>query len=159
MINLKHIWTVLCKKSVIDNETNNISLYEILERLQINVGQQVINKMPKNIVVPFDFEVISFMGRKDYSGKTLIKAEIRLQIYDPENSVIGKMERKFDVTPDVKRIRLRLRSPNINVTTSGQYRFLVSIKEDGEEEFTTVAEMPLEVEKVSEIKIKKNMQI
>ena len=59
---IEHVWSVLCEKSVIDSETNNLSLTNILEEIQISLKEKgIIDSSEKT--VPINFELVT-MWRK-----------------------------------------------------------------------------------------------
>ena len=74
---INHIWTVVCTKSVIDSDTNNISLIDTIERLRINlpIGQSS-NTAPINISI--NFEIVSLWERYPYEEPTSKIARIRI---------------------------------------------------------------------------------
>ena len=151
MKNIKHIWTVLCRSSVVDNETNNISLQDILERLQINVSlnDKNVNNIPEGIIVPFNFEIVTMWAREDFSNKKEIKVDAKIEILDPSGKKLGEMLNNFVMLPEYRRMRNRGKSGNIKLTSSGKYVFRVSAKEENEDKFIEVAEIPLEVDLIS----------
>jgi len=150
---VKHIWSVLCKHSIIDNETNNINLEEVLERLQVDVGvdPKTPKALPERVTIPFGFEIVTLWARKNFEDKDERKVDVRIEIIDPSGKKISEIVNSFVLTPNFRRMRGRARSGNIILTTSGLYIFKVSGKEFGEKDFDVVAELPLEVEILKKI--------
>lgn len=145
---VKHVWSVLCRHSIIDNESNNISLQEVLEKLHMDIGIKAKNPQPTldKITVPFRFEIVTLWSREDYKDKEERKVDVKIEIFDPHGKRIGEMVNSFVLTPNFKRMRGRARSENMSLTVSGKYVFRVSGKEKGDKDFDKVAELPLEVE-------------
>jgi len=50
---LEHIWSVLCSRSVIDSETNNVSIQDVIEQITINA------EPAENGFLPFPMELIT----------------------------------------------------------------------------------------------------
>lgn len=148
MKSIKHVWSVLCKHSIIDNETNNINLEEVLERLQVDVGIDPKNPkaLPEKVTIPFGFEIVTLWARKNFEDKNERKVDVKIEIIDPSGKKISEMINNFVLAPNFRRMRGRARSGNIVLTTSGLYMFKISGKEFGEKDFEIEAELPLEVE-------------
>ena len=72
---INHIWSVLCQRSVIDSKSNNISLIDIFEKLEVNLSVPVSegkNKV-KKINVPVNYEIVSLWTYdKEDQGKKLV---------------------------------------------------------------------------------------
>lgn len=140
---IKHIWSVLCQKTIIDSDTNNISLVDILEQLTANVNIKDPKNEPKEINVPINFEVVSFW-LKD-SAEKVVKADLEIEIIDPEGKVLKKFPQTLKFPPNIRRLRSRLRIIGLVLTVSGNYIFKVKIKDEKRKEYQDVAELPLEV--------------
>jgi len=140
---MRHVWSILCRRSIIDSESNNISLIDVLEGIQANYkpkdGDQN-NGHPT--VIPVDFEVISFFEDIDTSKE--LRFKIKIDIIAPGNVVNSGSENEVVLPIGPKRLRQRSRINGFPVTVSGSYRMVVKIKQD-KEEFKTVAELPLDV--------------
>lgn len=138
---MKHIWSVLCKKSVIDSETNNITLNEVLEKITFSFSDKHL--IDKNVNFPFDFEVISYFiaAKRDEEG------DMEIELLNPDKKTIGKFEQKIKFPKDKMKLRVRVKSPGIVVGKSGEYLFKVKIKDSNENTLKTVAEIPLTIEK------------
>ncbi len=135
---IKHIWTVLCKKSVIDQETNNLSLYEILEKITVEIKAE---RSPE-IQIPLEFEIISMwtkISKRDYVGK------FRINMMSPEGKKLGEsIENEISIPANIPRLRTRLKIKGITLIGSGNYYFdIYSIQGEKTEK---VASVPLEVE-------------
>lgn len=140
---IKHIWSVLCQKTIVDSDTNNISLVDILEQLTANVNIKDPKNELKEINVPINFEVVSFW-LKD-SAEKVVKANLEIEIIDPEGKVLKKFPQTLEFPPNIRRLRSRLRILGFVLTVSGNYVFKVKIKDEKRKEYQDVAELPLEV--------------
>lgn len=142
---VKHVWSVLCRRSIIDSETNNISLNDIFEQLEVNAKIKKENENseePKKLNVPIEFEIVS-MWVKDNEQE--FKAGLRIDIFDPEGKLIKNFIQKLEMTSTMKRLRSRLRIMGLVVENTGNYTFKVLLKEEGKTTCKNVAELPLEV--------------
>ncbi|HQT82643.1 MAG TPA: hypothetical protein PLW99_00650 [Candidatus Paceibacterota bacterium] len=119
---LEAVWGALCGNSSIDQETNNISLYNVLERVIFtkNKGE---NKTPKGPdVAPLQYEYIVLLQRPDPVDKKATYP-LTLRIRDPKGVVLNEapIPAVFDV--DKKRLRIRIQNNAFVISGSGEYRF------------------------------------
>jgi|GEM_PF-4752138 len=54
----RHMWTIMCSKSSIDRQTNNLSLFDIIEKIDVAVVAQV-----DQIIVPIPFHLVTMWVR------------------------------------------------------------------------------------------------
>jgi hypothetical protein len=143
---LKHIWTVLCQKSVIDQESNNISLYDVVEK--VSVEAEVAKEM-KEFSFPLSFEIVSLwakVGNEKYTGK------YRVEAHAPNGNLIGQpIINEVTVPADIRRVRTRLKVNGIVLSESGDYSIEIFYIEGKIEK--KVTSVPLEVE----LKLKKKI--
>lgn len=140
---MKHIWSVLCRKSIIDSETNNISLNDVFEQLSVNIDVSTKNSVETKINIPVEFEVVSMW--LNTTGQKIFKAEMEVNFVTPEGTIVNSLKQNIEVPNMARRLRTRLKSLGLGVGDSGIYTFEVKIKEYGEDKFKTVAKIPLEV--------------
>ena len=140
---IKHAWSVLCQKTVIDNDSNNISLFDVIEQLGVNVEVKDPKKVPKKINIPIDYEVVSLW--LTLKREKTLNADIKVTIVDPNQEKVEVFQQKLKILPKFKRMRSRLRVKGLVVEKPGDFTFKVEIKEENEKEFRLVAELPLEI--------------
>lgn len=148
---IKHVWSVLCRESLLNEESNSISLINILEQLQVVVEPKVNFKKGSPIKLPINYEIVSLWVKDGRLKKA--EAQIEHVLVNSSGKIIARDDKKIEIPPDLKRLRTRLRIDGISITGGGDYWFRVRIKEKGAKSFKLVAELPLEVE-VSIKKIK-----
>lgn len=62
---IKHIWSVLCKESVINQDDNNVSIHGVLEELSVFLAPaRETGKLPEKFGIPMNYEIVS-MWQKD----------------------------------------------------------------------------------------------
>src|SRR3989344_7246346 len=129
-------WTILCEKSVIDSESNNLSLQNVIEEVQLHaprgakLGDEVLSKEK---VAPFNFELITFW-RKLAKDREISK-EIQVEVFDPDGKSLGKVGGPLKIAKEHRRLRHRIRFNTIKATIPGEYTFLVSAREDSSGKF------------------------
>jgi len=141
---IKHIWTLLCRRSVIDNETNNLSLYDILEQLtiKINVKKNSEEKI-YNINIPIEYEVISFWTKSPDISE--FNGELKLDIVNPKGKILKFFEKPLTIPKDKRRLRSRIRISGFIADMEGIYTFRMNYRETAEDQYTKTADIPLEV--------------
>ncbi len=131
---IEHVWSVLCLRSVIDKESNNITLYEVVE--QIRGGGAL-----KDGVALIQLELVTLWSRSDSTQPTQGRARVQLIAPDgkehPEVQVYN-----VDLTSS-PRVRQRLRMGGIPIRGTGNYIYQVEVEKDSD--WDVVARIPLDV--------------
>ena len=138
-----HVWTVLCRTSIIDGDTNNVSLINILE--QIGFAQPASATTSEPGTINFEMVLMTLWMRSDVNkpeeieGRTVIKGINGEQIWQNEYKINLK-----------KAVRHRIRSlfQNIKFTGVGTYSFIVQ-KKSSSGRWVQVANVPLQIYKVA----------
>ena len=142
----RHIWSVLCGKMMTDQASNNVSLIDIVE--QLNVTAQKVKKNnssgEETLIVPFGGQLVSLWCRDDLAeGETVTG---RTRIISPTGHELGKAEYTVDLT-DHRRVRsvFAVNGLPVRIGENGNYLFTVERRgTSGEWEMT--AEVPVQIE-------------
>lgn len=139
---MKHIWSVLCQKSVIDSETNLISLIDCLEEFNLTIDinksdNQIPNKLPP---LPINFQIVSYW----LIDNTDKKLKIKIELLDPDNKKINELNGNFELKEKFLRYRTRINFQGLPVTKGGRYLFKIYRVEENEI-LKEVSELPLDV--------------
>ncbi len=132
---MKHNWSIICGKSIVDQDSNQISLIDSLE--QLNLPQDAFGK-DLNI----QFHVVSYFTETNTSKEKKIEQIIRL--VDPQNNQIKEIKIPVNIPEKFKRFRIRNIIQGMPISTPGMYKFLLLIKE-GDNKPLEIAELGLEV--------------
>lgn len=123
---LQHIWTVLAKKSHIDQDTNNLIIGEVVEEIQISLPKEAQsafeNDLKKNkmSLLPMEFEIISYFVVDELGEKSEVSIEIEL----PNGHTFEMI--RYDLKEAKNgRMRGRIRSPNLPFSQSGVNHFKI----------------------------------
>jgi hypothetical protein len=139
---IRHIWSVLCSQSVIDAQSNNVSLFNVIEQLTVVMKKTIIpeGKIP---LLPISLELVTLWerGELEQGGS---QGHVAVDVLDPTGKRLGGQDINVDVSV-ARRCRSKLAFGGIPVTTSGRYIMRVSIREDADDQPRVVAEVPLEV--------------
>lgn len=141
---IKHIWSVLCKESIVNQDDNLISIHGVLEELKIDI-QPSSDKdiLPEKIAIPMNYEIVSLWVKEEKD--VIAKAELEFVLFSPKGEELSKATQAMEIPVDVKRIRSRMKISGFPVMDSGDYYFEVKIKEEGENKFVIASKLPLEV--------------
>lgn len=139
---MKNIWSVICEKSVIDKDTNSISLFNSLEELSINYsGEKKLKKTDvKNI--PILFEIVSLWF--DESIKDDRKFEIVLEVLDPNNKITNKSVQECVMEKGKKRLRTIAKLNGLGITSNGLYKIIIKYKYG--KVIKIASEIPIDIE-------------
>jgi hypothetical protein len=140
---IEHIWSVLCARSATDRETNNLSLFEILE--QVNI----LGPLPDpgaNAAFPMQYEVVSLWARANSAEAE--ESRGRIKLIAPSGAQVFAQEFPVNLSENL-RMRTQLRSMGFPLLGPGRYRFEVEIQR-ANENWETVARIPLQVESIAQ---------
>jgi hypothetical protein len=132
---INHIWSVICENSSIDNESNKVSLFNVLESLTIfGIQDQVIG-------IPLRFEVLTLWERTE---ETPIEGVTRLIQIKPNGEPSKPLEIKIDLSKSHFH-RTRISIQGFSLSGPGRYVFQIQYKE-GEADWQQAAELPVLIE-------------
>ncbi|MFH1089683.1 MAG: hypothetical protein V1716_04650 [Candidatus Uhrbacteria bacterium] len=96
--NIKSIWSILCQESSIDANTNNISLFKVLEEIKFELKTEELDKLKndpnfdpkKPFFLPFTSQLIILW--KNLSTKKDFEFPVKILLKDPD----GKKNPRYD---------------------------------------------------------------
>ncbi|MEA3344807.1 MAG: hypothetical protein U9Q78_00935 [Chloroflexota bacterium] len=135
---IDHVWTVVCSRSVIDRDSNNVCLLNVLE--QITVGGKPTAEDVE--AIPIEMEVVSLWARSDLDVPT--GGAERLTLVSPSGEVLFSGESEIDLSAH-RRFRNRARFRGLPIREEGRYVFRVESQADDEVGWHHAADIPLEV--------------
>lgn len=139
------VWGLVCSMSSIDQERNNISLFNVID--QINPPQAFFidqEKMNKPIIFPVSHEVVLNWRRVlDLSiDESEILADFKVNVIDPNGKVLQETTAPLYFQKNVKMTRARIAMGGFALTTPGNYVYRVEIKQPHKTNFVKVCEIP-----------------
>lgn len=142
------IWAILCSLSSTDQETHNISLFNIVE--QFNIPPQAFSqqlKEKKPLISPLQYEIVLFWRRTLNIGISdeEIFADLKIKTIDPSGVGIQETISPFKFPKGLQRLRFRVIMPGLIFTTKGDYVHQISLKLSEQNDFKSVIEVPFEV--------------
>ncbi len=134
---IKHAWTTICSKTLIDKDTNNISM-DVSEQIKILTLEE-----PKNqeIIVPFiNLTIASLWYRGNPNkGET---GEARIKYVAPSGAELASFKLELDLKSN-GRLRTRAVMNQVSLRGAGWYYFVVELKVG--KKWTEVSRIPHEV--------------
>ncbi len=136
----EHIWSVVSQKAIIDRDSNNISLFDVVERVSFH-GPKEPGKDDK-VFVPFNHVLTSYWMRSNGEKPEKINCKVTW----------GKVEELFSQILEVdltkfKKTRIKFEPGGFRFAGSGLYfyRVFVQEKKGGKESWKRVASIPIEI--------------
>jgi hypothetical protein len=136
-----HVWSILCSKAVIDRETNQVSLHDVIESLKVEIATKN-GAVPaeQKLALAVSFQFASHWTRSDVANPE--KCRARVVLHSPSEIVGGSEVFEVDLL-NFLNSRAILRIPAIPISESGRYWFLV--EQETEEKWIEVSRIPLDV--------------
>ena len=143
---MKVLWAVLCESSVVDQETNRISLLNILEGIRVPEPLDAIAEESSLPAAPVNCDLFILFARSDPEAGEQGKGRIRMLF--PADTPGAKLpdpapEFAVDLTA-AQQHRVRLRFPVVPYYKQGTYHFSIEAA-DAADGWQPLFEIPLEV--------------
>jgi hypothetical protein len=145
---IRPMWGLLCSMSSIDQQKNNISLFNVIH--QFNLPSALFDQQKKEkklILFPYPFEVVLCWKRildLNISGEE-IPADLKLKLIDSENKVLQETLAPLKFPQNTKTLRYRVEMPGILASTPGSYIYQVELKLPDWKNFKKELEIPFEI--------------
>lgn len=146
---IEHIWSIICSRSTIDSETNNLTLNNVIEKITINIPKAEFEKAQqgghKVFNAAIEFEITSFFRK--LSGKKVALFDMRVRMINSLNqTMMTSAEQKIGLKETIKNIRIRNRFNAIPLEKTDECVFIIELKEIDETAYTEVGRIPVDVE-------------
>jgi hypothetical protein len=146
--NVRHVWSILSASSILDSETQNLTINNVLDDISINIGKELVEKKSADktsgYAIPANMHIVTKLTKKVPNKD--IGVEIKYEEIDPNGVVLtSSVPHKIDFKKQYKNLRWRTNFTPLLVNQSGQYHIRVSIRESDDSEFMEVDRIPLEV--------------
>ena len=133
---IRHVWTVLCSRAVIDIESHNVSIQNVLEQLTVNGAPKPDGK----IAIPM--ELISSWTREEPGVPAA--GEGRLSLYLPAGEKKELLTFPIDLAEN-NRARIRINISELPVPEGGRYLFCTEYRNDEKDSWRLVSQVPLDI--------------
>lgn len=142
---MKHIWSLLCQRSSIDVDNNQLSIFNCLEEISLSLDNS--EALKRNLVIPIEFQLVSYWSREiaDVEFDLLTFGEL----VDASGKLINTFTNSFPIKQGVLRFRNRTNIQGLKITGPGRY-YLRLYRQSGQDnagDFTKdlVTELPIDI--------------
>lgn len=149
---IEHVWSVLCQSSAIDYETNELSLFKVVEEIGIQIevkdeeGKKELEKLDsEGAVFPIALQLVSVWQQAEKLSEDSEVFKVRIDVIDPKGKKNGTFDYEFKIPASKIRMRNRVNFNSLKVTTSGRYVLKISLLNPKSQEFENVGNVPLDV--------------
>lgn len=130
----QHLWTILCAKSSVDRDTNNLTLIDVIERIQFHGVE------PKtNALIPLAADLVTTWTRSN--PETPEKEAGRARLFTPRDTQLGVGSFEIDLVAQL-RARTIARLTHFPYNGPGVYYFVVDRRPGGAEEIVVGGRPP-----------------
>lgn len=138
------VWGILCTLSSIDQERNNVSLFNVID--QVNIPRKFFQTKG----ISLSHEIITLWRRilsTDIAGGE-INVDISIVLIDSDGNVLSRLVTPLRFNAHSRRARLRIQVDSLALTKPGDYSYEVSVVPQGGGEAKRVLSIPLEVKEM-----------
>lgn len=133
------MWTIACQTSIIDNQTNQISLISVVEQIDFNMES---NTEVKVETLPIVMDLVSMWQRSDLNEPEQSRARLLIQL--PNAKSVPGFEYEIDLISN-SRFRSIGRIGGLPFGSNGTYKFVVELFNETSQEWAVVSIYPIEV--------------
>lgn len=132
------VWMVLCSKTSIDQRSNNVSIFEVIEQL-------TVEKIPadQEVSVPLNWEVAILCARSDAAVPEQHVG--RLIIVMPSGKRAEAAQFEIRMTGEHRRIRNTIQSNTFLLHGPGIYEFVLEYRSLTGDQWQEAGRIPLDV--------------
>lgn len=147
MKKIKNLWTIPCQSSTVDATSNNLSLINIVEQIQIGKhgsnGKIAIPERGES--APINFQIISLWERlADLQND--IPFDVEIHILDPESKVLSKNNLTFLMPKGKERTRSIINISGFKITIPGKYSIEIYARDNSKSKFEKVSESSITIQ-------------
>lgn len=139
---MKNIWTIICEKSLIDTDSNLISLINSLETINVNLKVKKEDDKKNSIhSVAMNYEIVSYWFR----DKELVSKDynIKMDLISPDGKTLNTFNQIMNFPEKISRLRSRMQVSGLTVNKSGTYYIVTSYLEDNN--YIEISKNPFEI--------------
>ena len=148
-----HQWSIACDKSSVDQGSNLLSLFNIVDEITVSnlsVSEKKVDlkdMSDKNvIVVQKEMDYVSLWRRSVLQDKnSILERNLKFEWVSPSGKVLTTNESPMQFGAGKQNMRMILRINTIAITVPGTYCIRLSSKESDKKSYITVAETPIDI--------------
>lgn len=134
----RHVWSLLCSRSVVDGQTNLLSIFDVVEEVQAAVVTPAGTPAPES--VPINFNLVSLWERS-IPEVPEENETCQVRIISPTGKELGRTEQVFSMIGPHSRSRVTIAIRGLPAKENGRYE--VQVFERSGARWKKVAAIPL----------------
>ncbi len=140
---MQHLWSILCQQAIVNQETQTVSLIEIVERIQFGRLPAVEIELSSIDALPVAVTLVTLWQRSDPEQTETGRG--RVQIKSPSGKIIGNPQPlEYDINlADAARFRAIARFMNLPFAGSGTYQIATQLMEN--DDWHDIASVSVEI--------------
>jgi hypothetical protein len=143
------VWGLVCSLSSIDQQRNNLSLFNVIDQLNIPIAFKKQAEVDKTEVIEIGFEhEIVFLLRRTLTAELCsdpLVLDMKLSLIDPAGKVLTELLRPLEFKAGNRVLRYRVQNNGFRLSCGGDYVYRAEISGQGSNKFELVAEVPFYV--------------
>lgn len=151
-LSVKPIWAILCQESSVDANTNNVSLFKILEEIKFRLNTEELEKLKNNpkfdstkpIVLPFSLQLVILW--KNLSTKTNFEFPVKIVLKDPDEKILQEIPNNFLFQEGKERLRTIISINGIPLTKPGEYTYSIMTRQNKDDIFEEITSIPIKID-------------
>lgn len=134
----KHIWSVLCRKHLVDPGTKQVSLIDVIERVTLPeaslekeaevVGMPVSEMLAKGILFPLECQLLTFWSRSAESTPEV--AALRIRLLGPKGKTLTAVDFEVSLEKHLN-VRHTVTFPGLVFAGEGRYSLIIEKRGKG----------------------------
>ena len=133
----RHVWTILCTKASIDSRSNNISLFEVVDQLNV-VGPP----QDERVEIPARFDLVTQWTRSDPEEPERVTGRISLRL--PNGDMVGGSEFEINLSESLRH-RNVISISSLPIHGPGDYRFVIDYRPASGGDWEATYQLPLQI--------------
>ena len=135
---IRHVWSVLCSKVSVDRDSNNVSLFEVIESLQLTTAAPV--NFPAN--VPFEGTLVTLWARQRPDQP--VTGQMRVRLLAPNGDQLGTFNSEIDLNRSTRN-RVIGSMSGLRIAGEGVHEIEVAWRVDTHADWHVATSLPLEI--------------
>jgi len=135
-----HVWSVLCQSTSVDQQTNNLSIFQVMEQVQIAGGVPELPAGERFALISMPAVLVSLWERTEDDPERA-SGRIKFRGVDGDELVVSP---PFPLALESSRLRTTWTLQGVPFAGAGRYQIDVELEDD--EGWTTVASIPLQID-------------
>lgn len=133
-IELKSVWAILCKSASVDQHTNQLSIFNIIENIAVNKTPGPITPLSKTIdllqktQVKFDYTLVVLFERSTMNNSAEFNPYMEIKLIDPIGEELIKNEVPLQFEEGKNKVRAIVVLDSLLTTKSGNYNYIISAR-------------------------------